>query len=87
VSPGMIHTGLTDVLLAIDGTVDDMEAKTPLGRVGTPEDVADVVVFLSSDMARFVTGQNIVVDGRMTLHGAGVDGLLERFRPFLQSPS
>jgi enoyl-[acyl-carrier-protein] reductase (NADH) len=44
-------------------------------------------VFLSSDLARFVTGQNIVVDGGMTLHGAGVDGLLERFRPFLQSPS
>jgi NAD(P)-dependent dehydrogenase (short-subunit alcohol dehydrogenase family) len=87
VSPGMIHTGLTDVLLAIDGMVDDMEAKTPLGRVGTPEDVADVVVFLSSDLARFVTGQNIVVDGGMTLHGAGVDGLLERFRPFLQGPS
>jgi hypothetical protein len=29
-------------------------------------------------MARFVTGQNIVVDGGMTLHGSGVDGLLER---------
>jgi NAD(P)-dependent dehydrogenase (short-subunit alcohol dehydrogenase family) len=84
VSPGMIHTGLTDVLLAMDGIVDDMEAKTPLGRIGTPEDIADVVVFLSSDLARFVTGQNIVVDGGMTLHGAGVDGLLERFRPFLQ---
>jgi NAD(P)-dependent dehydrogenase (short-subunit alcohol dehydrogenase family) len=84
VSPGMIHTGLTDVLLAMDGIVDDMEAKTPLGRIGTSEDIADVVVFLSSDLARFVTGQNIVVDGGMTLHGAGVDGLLERFRPFLQ---
>jgi hypothetical protein len=37
---------------------------------------------MSSDLARFVTGQNLVVDGGMTLHGAGVDGLLERFRPF-----
>jgi NAD(P)-dependent dehydrogenase (short-subunit alcohol dehydrogenase family) len=87
VSPGMIRTGLTDVLLDMDGMTEDMAAKTPLARVGTPEDVADVVVFLSSDLARFVTGQNIVVDGGMTLHGAGVDGLLERFRPFLRDSS
>ncbi len=78
----MIHTGLTDVLLTMDGMSEHMAAKTPLARVGAPEDVADVVVFLSSDLARFVTGQNIVVDGGMTLHGAGVDGLLDRFRPF-----
>jgi NAD(P)-dependent dehydrogenase (short-subunit alcohol dehydrogenase family) len=87
VSPGMIHTGLTDLLLGMDGIVEHMEAKTPLGRIGTPEDIADVVVFLCSDLARFVTGQNLVVDGGMTLHGAGVDGLLERFRPFLQNPA
>jgi len=84
VSPGMIHTGLTDVLLTMDGMAEHMAAKTPLARVGTPEDIADVVVFLSSDLARFVTGQNIVVDGGMTLHGAGVDGLLDRFRPLLR---
>ncbi len=84
VSPGMIHTGLTDVLLTgFDWTVPHMEAKTPLARIGTPEDIADVVVFLCSDLARFVTGQNIVIDGGMTLHGAGVDGLFDRFRAFL----
>jgi NAD(P)-dependent dehydrogenase (short-subunit alcohol dehydrogenase family) len=87
VSPGMIRTALTDVLLSMNGMVEHMEAKTPLGRIGTPNDVADVVVFLSSDLARFMTGQNLVVDGGMTLHGAGVDGLLERFRPFLQNPA
>ena len=57
-----------------------MIAKTPLGRVGTPDDIADVVVFLCSDLARFVTGQNIVIDGGMTLHGAGMDGVLDRAR-------
>jgi len=81
VAPGMIHTGLTDPLLALDWAVPHMTAKTPLARIGAPEDIADVVVFLVSDLARFVTGQNLVVDGGMTLHGAGVDGLLERFRP------
>jgi len=85
VSPGMIHTGLTDVLLSgFDWTVPHMVEKTPLGRIGTPEDIADVVVFLCSDLARFVTGQNLVIDGGMTLHGAGVDGLLDRFTAVLE---
>jgi NAD(P)-dependent dehydrogenase (short-subunit alcohol dehydrogenase family) len=84
VSPGMIHTGLTDILLTgFDWTVPHMEAKTPLGRIGAPEDIADVVVFLCSDLARFITGQNLVIDGGMTLHGAGVDGLYERFSAHL----
>ena len=80
VAPGMIRTNLTKPLL--DGLPDEVERyrrTTPIGRVGDPEDVADVVVFLCSDLARFVTGQTLVVDGGMTLHGAGVDGLFDRF--------
>jgi NAD(P)-dependent dehydrogenase (short-subunit alcohol dehydrogenase family) len=84
VAPGMIHTALTDILLTgFDWTVPHMVDKTPAARIGTPEDIADAVVFLCSDLARFVTGQNLVVDGGMTLHGAGVDGLLDRFREML----
>jgi 3-oxoacyl-[acyl-carrier protein] reductase len=84
VAPGMIHTALTDILLTgFEWTVPHMVEKTPAARIGTPEDIADVVVFLCSDLARFVTGQNLVVDGGMTLHGAGVDGLLDRFRDML----
>jgi len=80
VSPGMIATALTEPLLAnFPDIVDRMVAKTPAGRVGAPEDVADVVVFLCSGLARFVTGQNIVVDGGMLLHGSGVDGLYRHF--------
>jgi NAD(P)-dependent dehydrogenase (short-subunit alcohol dehydrogenase family) len=84
VSPGMIRTGMTDPLLGFEGMTERMEAKTPLARIGAPEDIADVVVFLCSDLARFVTGQNLVVDGGMTLHGAGVDGLLEHFTAMLE---
>ena len=82
VSPGMIATGMTGPLLDnFPDIVERMVAKTPAGRIGEPEDVADVVVFLCSDQTRFVTGQNIVVDGGMTLHGSGVDGLYRYFNP------
>ena len=80
VAPGMIRTGLTSILLdGIEDMVEHYERITPLARIGTPEDVADVICFLCSDQARFITGQTLVVDGGMTLHGAGVDGLFERF--------
>ncbi|MGP8058431.1 MAG: SDR family NAD(P)-dependent oxidoreductase [Acidimicrobiales bacterium] len=79
VSPGMIRTALTEPLLEyFPHEVERYERTTPVGRIGTPEDVADVVVFLCSDLARFITGQNLVVDGGMTLHGSGVDGIYQQ---------
>lgn len=78
VAPGMIRTALTEPLLATGDQGAHYERTTPLGRVGEAEDVADVVVFLCSDMARFITGHNIVVDGGMTLHGAAVDGVFDQ---------
>ncbi len=80
VAPGMIRTNLTRPLLELLPDADEHYARmTPAARVGEPEDVADVVLFLCSDLARFITGQTLVVDGGMTLHGAGVDGLFDRF--------
>ncbi len=80
VSPGMIHTGLTDVLITgFPDLTAQLVEKTPLGRIGAPEDIADVVVFLCSNEARFITGQNLVIDGGMTLHGGAVDGLFDAF--------
>jgi NAD(P)-dependent dehydrogenase (short-subunit alcohol dehydrogenase family) len=80
VAPGMIRTNLTRPLLEIVPDADEHYGRmTPAARVGEPEDVADVMVFLCSELSRFVTGQTIVVDGGMTLHGAGVDGLFDRF--------
>jgi NAD(P)-dependent dehydrogenase (short-subunit alcohol dehydrogenase family) len=77
VSPGMIRTALTAPLLQfLPDETARYERTTPAGRLGEPEDVADVVAFLLSDDARFITGQNLVVDGGMTLHGSGIDGIL-----------
>jgi meso-butanediol dehydrogenase/(S,S)-butanediol dehydrogenase/diacetyl reductase len=82
VSPGMIATALTEPLLRfLPDEKERYERTTPVGRVGEPADIADVVVFLCSDMARFITGQNLVVDGGMTLHGSGIDGILDKVFP------
>jgi NAD(P)-dependent dehydrogenase (short-subunit alcohol dehydrogenase family) len=79
VSPGMISTALTTFLVNDETIADRMVAKTPAARIGEPEDIADVVTFLVSDQARFITGQNLVVDGGMTLHGSGIDGVYRHY--------
>jgi len=44
-------------------------ASIPLGRLATPDDIAHAVAFLASDLATYITGQTIVVDGGMTIQG------------------
>ncbi len=61
VAPGLI--GGPDIAEIWPDGVARWMKKVPLGRVGVPEDVADVCLFLASPAARFVTGHNIVVDG------------------------
>lgn len=68
VAPGFIVTEMTDATAARVGiAAEDMQAKaaeiTPLRRVGQPSDIANVVAFLASDAASFITGQTIYVDG------------------------
>ena len=77
VSPGVIRTRMTEGLFQIPGAMAPVLEATPLRRAGTPEGVADVVLFLASDLARYVTGQNLVVDGGLGLPQAGVDPLLK----------
>ena len=50
-----------------EGFVDELKKKTCLNKIGKPEDLAGVFVFLSSDAANFITGQNFVIDGGWTI--------------------
>lgn len=61
VAPGMIDTDMVQVLG--EETLRDLAAQTPLGRLGTPEDIAEAVCFLASDKASFITGQVLTADG------------------------
>ena len=62
-SPGLVRTPMSESFYQAPGVAERRAAAIPLGRVGTPEDMAQVVVFLASDRAGFVNGQEIIVDG------------------------
>ena len=67
VAPGLIATDITG-----DKLTDDMKAKIiegiPLGRLGQPQDVAGIYLFLASDLSAYVTGATIDVNGGMLIH-------------------
>lgn len=65
VAPGFIETDMTSDLS--QEMRDHVVKSAPLGRLGSPEDIAAVVAFLASDLASYVTGQTITVDGGLTL--------------------
>ena len=63
IAPGYVHTQMTDRFKRNAEADRAIAAGTPLGRWGRPEDMARVALFLASDLAGFVTGQTIAVDG------------------------
>jgi NAD(P)-dependent dehydrogenase (short-subunit alcohol dehydrogenase family) len=67
IAPGYVETPLTGEYLKKPGTRDALTALVPAGRLGTPEEVVGPTLFLASDLASFVTGQVLYVDGGRTL--------------------
>lgn len=66
VAPGFIKTKMTEVLS--EDLINQMKINIPLSRLGEPSDVANVVAFLCSDLAAYITGQVINVDGGMVMN-------------------
>lgn len=65
VAPGFIETPMTVNLP--EKVLDYMKSKTPLGRMGKPEDIAQGVLFLASDRSAFITGQTLKIDGGLVI--------------------
>ena len=66
VVPGFIETDMTSRLN--DTTKEHILARVPVGRMGTPEEIAHAVVFLASPASSYITATTLVVDGGMTRH-------------------
>jgi len=73
ICPGYIDTPMTEQWLATvpdrDETMRQVLSIHPLGRIGTPRDIADAALFLASDAASFISGTYLVVDGALTAAG------------------
>jgi glucose 1-dehydrogenase len=69
-APGLIATPMTAQKIGQPERAAQAARKIPLGRIGTPQDVADVALFLVSDAARYVTGASYFVDGGILLVGS-----------------
>ena len=67
IAPGMVPTKMTKVTTDNPKRVAAIEAQIPLGRLGTPQDIASVALFLASPMAAYVIGQTLPVDGGLII--------------------
>ena len=69
-APGYVKTALVEQLVEAHRLDEGaLAARTPLGRLGTVEEIADLAVFLASDKARYITGQVVGIDGGWTAYG------------------
>ncbi len=67
IAPGMIPTKMTKVTTDHPRRVEAFVSQVPLGRMGTPSEIASVALFLASPLASYMIGQTLIVDGGLTL--------------------
>ena len=71
ICPGTVDTPSLEERMREIGNIEkarkDFIARQPMGRLGQPEEIAETAVYLASDEARFVTGQTMIIDGRITI--------------------
>ena len=67
IAPGLVDTKLASAIVQNDALLDMVKKRTPLGRVGMPDEIAGGALFLASDAANFLTGHTLVMDGGMTI--------------------
>jgi NAD(P)-dependent dehydrogenase (short-subunit alcohol dehydrogenase family) len=66
IAPGFIDTRLSSAIVKNDTLAAEVLHRTPLGRIGTPDEIAGGALYLASDSASFLTGHTLVIDGGMT---------------------
>ncbi|HEY8601222.1 MAG TPA: SDR family oxidoreductase, partial [Thermomicrobiales bacterium] len=72
IGPGAIATPINEETLADPAKMAALNAGIPLGRVGQPEEIAGLAVYLASDEAAYVTGATYFIDGGMMRHALGL---------------
>lgn len=72
IAPGLVRTDFAKVL--VDNFGERLEQQLPLRRLGEPDDIANLAVFLASDRASWITGETFVIDGGAGVAGGGVRG-------------
>ncbi|MEP7216820.1 MAG: SDR family oxidoreductase, partial [Anaerolineaceae bacterium] len=67
IGPGLIHTPLTTGMTSVPGLEGAFVHEAPMGRVGEPEDIAQLALYLASDASSLMTGQTLYIDGGASL--------------------
>jgi NAD(P)-dependent dehydrogenase (short-subunit alcohol dehydrogenase family) len=67
IAPGLIQTKFAQVLWENEALLAQVQERTPIRRIGQPEDIASLALWLASDISAFATGETFVIDGGLTI--------------------